>query len=433
MRLFIRIIIALALVAFSCQFALAEDDEPGPVEMEWAGHLKLYGRALFPQSGTAFDDVGLGTNFDGQLEFRLNNKIFFGDLAYTELHWEAVAASGETRKDGEKLRKLYPALFPNGMFSPPSDDRRLLDLTGVVHESRDTMIYHRLDRAMLAFQPEWGEIRLGRQAVTWGHGFTFNPLDLFNPFSPIDLERDYKMGDDIAFIHLPATDFDMEMIYVARRDPISRHADFEQASIGTKLNFTLGETDLDVVLARHYEDYIAGVGAVGYLGDAGWRVDLMGTFLDKTSRGRSVYLSGVANLDYSWNWFGKNWYGYLELYYNGLSDDDYSDHFYDRAILDRIVRGELFALGSLYLSGNVNIELHPLVNFYLTPIVNLKDPSGILLPRVVYDMAEDVRLTLTGAYHWGDKGTEYGGYDIPNFNFGQKPSDTVSAWLTWYF
>ena len=66
--------------------------------MEWGGHLKAYGRTVFPQPGTAFESVGLGTNLDGLAEFRLNNTIFFGDAAYTKVHWEAGYGGGETRK-----------------------------------------------------------------------------------------------------------------------------------------------------------------------------------------------------------------------------------------------------------------------------------------------------------------------------------------------
>ena len=286
---------------------------------------------------------------------------------------------------------------------------------------------------MFAFQPDWGEIRLGRQAVTWGHGFTFNPMDLFNPFAPTDLERDYKMGDDLALIHLPFNDRDVELIYVAHRDPATKTTGIDQSSIGSKINFTIDNTNWDVVVTRHYKDFIVGAGAVGYMGGAAWRFDMTGTFLDKPSRGRSAYVSAVANMDYSWIWLDRNWYGYIELYYNGLSDNDYDDLFSDPAISERIARGELFALGSLYLSGNINIELHPLLNFYLTPIVNLHDCSGVLLPRFVYDMSDDIRLTLAGALNWGSKETEYGGFSIPGTPFSHKPSDSISAWVTWYF
>jgi hypothetical protein len=55
-------------------------------------------------------------------------------------------------------------------------------------------IFHPAYRLALGIQPNWGLIRIGHQAVTWGNGLLFNPMDLFNPFSPSDIERDYKIG-----------------------------------------------------------------------------------------------------------------------------------------------------------------------------------------------------------------------------------------------
>ena len=121
------------------------------------------------------------------------------------------------------------------------------------------------------------------------------------------------------------------------------------------------------------------------------------------------------------------------MYYNGLSDADYTDHFSDPAISDRLARGELFALGRWYLSCNLTLEVHPLVNTYLTPIVNLNDGSGTLLPRIVYDCADNLRLTLSASLSWGGSNTEYGGHPIPGTDFSSAPADSISAWVNWYF
>ena len=32
-----------------------------------------------------------------------------------------------------------------------------------------------------------------------GERVFFNPMDLFNPFAPTDIEREYKIGDDMAY------------------------------------------------------------------------------------------------------------------------------------------------------------------------------------------------------------------------------------------
>ncbi len=402
-------------------------------DMEWDGHLKIYSRILFPKSDSAYQYVGLSPNYDGFGEFRLNSKIFFSDALYVEIHYEALAGGGDTRKDGERLKARYPDLFPDGLSGPVRDAHRFFNLTHSLHQGDRSVIYHRLDRAFVSFSPDWGDIRVGRQAVTWGHGFTFNPMDLFNPFAPTDLERDYKTGDDLILVHVPVKRVDVDLIYAAHRDPDTDKSGIDQSSLGVKLHTNLDGLDTDVMVARHYRDMVTGIGTAGNLGDAAFRLDLTGTFLDQKSRERSIYISGVANLDYSWVWFDKNWYGYVELYYNGLSDNDYSRALLNPDVSKRLDRGELFALGRWYASAHVNLELHPLVNAYLTPIVNLHDGSGMLLPRVVYDVSDNIRITMTALLNWGGNGTEYGGFVVLGTDFTTPPADTISAWITWYF
>ena len=60
-----------------------------------------------------------------------------------------------------------------------------------------------------------GSLSIGRQAVTWGNGYVFNPMDLVNPFPPTDIERDYKIGSDmvIGLVNL-GTSGDLQLVYV---------------------------------------------------------------------------------------------------------------------------------------------------------------------------------------------------------------------------
>ena len=123
----------------------------------------------------------------------------------------------------------------------------------------------------------------------------------------------------------------------------------------------------------------------------------------------------------------------MELYYNGLSRNDYPKELADPAVAERIDRGELFAIGRWYASANLNLEIHPLVNAYITPIVNLHDGSCALLPRIVYDVSDNIRITFTALINWGGTNTEYGGYTIPGTPYYTTPVNTVSAWVAWYF
>lgn len=184
--------------------------------------------------------------------------------------------------------------------------------------------------------------------------------------------------------------------------------------------------------AKHYEDRVVGIGSTGYLGDAAWRLDGTWTFLAEDSS-TDGYLSLVANMDYSWVWWEKNFYGFLEFFYNGLGDDQYSDAYADPDISKRFSRGELFTLGRFYMGAHLNAELHPLFNAYLTVINNMNDPSGMLQPRAVWDIAQDVEMTFGGNVCYGGRGTEYGGYEIPGTNLVNKPANSAFLWVTYFF
>lgn len=55
-----------------------------------------------------------------------------------------------------------------------------------------------LDRLFYRYQPDSGQYRvtLGRQAIDWGTGRFWQPLNLFGSFAPTDLDTDYKAGID---------------------------------------------------------------------------------------------------------------------------------------------------------------------------------------------------------------------------------------------
>jgi len=405
------------------------------IDTEWGGHIKARGRASRPDDASIFGPVGTGTYYDGNLEGRLKNRLFFAHWGYFETHYEAVLSGGDTRSKTGDLETLFPDLFADGFLlsRPIEDDRRFLDLTKTIEEGRDYILYHRLDRLFLALLPSWGSLRIGRQAVTWGNGLLFNPMDLFNPFSPTDIERDYKIGDDMVYAQFSATGIgDVQFLLVPRRNPSTGNVESSKSSLAGKLHFAYGTTEFDVMMAQHYQDMVVGLGATGYLWNAAWRLDVTGTVLDDQS-GEDGYLSMVANMDYSWVWWEKNFYGFVEFFYNGLGEDDYQEALSNPALVERILRGELFTLGRFYLSGHVQIELHPLFNVFLTVINNIEDPSGILQPYAVWDIAQDFQITFGANILYGGRGTEFGGFRIPGTDLRNKPANSAYLWLSYYF
>ena len=410
------------------------------IDMHWGGRLKTIGSATFARNDTVFEPVGTGTYLNLDTDLRINNDTFFGNWGRLEIQYEAILEGGKAREKRQDLKGFFPNFEGSSLFvgAPLKDDRRLMDLTHTITEKDSTVLAQRLDRLNLTLKPAWGVVRIGRQAVTWGNGLIFNPMDLFNPFPPADIQRDYKIGDDMALVQvaLPA-DLDVQLLYVVRRDPDTNNVEADRNSLAGLLHFAAGTTEYDIMATRHYDDYVLGIGSSGIWGGTAWRADMTATFL-KDGRGQNTqnYLSGVANIDYSWTWWDKNCYGLLEYYYNGLGESDYPGALSNRNITERLARGELFVLGKHYLSAEIQVELHPLFKLFFTGINNVQDPSGILQPRAVWNMTQNLEMRIGANIFYGDNGnpgSEFGGFIIPGTDIHSRSPNNVYLWFNYYF
>ncbi|MEJ2033029.1 MAG: hypothetical protein P8Y63_08340 [Deltaproteobacteria bacterium] len=399
---------------------------------EWGGYLKVQGAASWPAADSLLGAGETETLGDWNLEGRLNNTLFFGSRTNLETNYEAVWVGGDSRRRLGGAEQA-PAVYFVG--SVPDDDRRLFDLTQIIREDQESVFYQRLDRLVLTRTFDWGEIRAGRQAVTWGHGLLFNPMDLFNPFAPTDIQREYKLGDDLLYVQISKLKSgDLQMLYVPRRDPDTGEVEWDQSSLAGKVHFARGVTEFDLMAAKHIECDVFGLGSVGYIGTAAWRFDAVWTHPNEGDSA-SDYLSLVSNLDTSWVWWGKNFYGFIEFFYSGIGKvkGDYTAALLDPEITDRLARGELFTVGRFYLDGMVQVELHPLVNLFLTMITNVQDPSGIVLPRLVWDVTENTQLLVGASIPFGAFGTELGGFPLPGSSLTTRPPAAVFLWASYYF
>ncbi len=409
---------------------------PG-IEIRWGGHARVIGTVTAVDEDSLLGRVDDGPYIDGQAEWRQKNRLNIGSRWTFDTHYELVAAGGDTRETIQTLSDMLPGSPSAVVFAdqPINDDRRLMDLTHVISDTDDHIIYHRLDRLNLTWTPDWGTLRIGRQALTWGDGLVFNPMDLFNPFAPAAVQRDYKVGDDMALVQIPIGEVEIQTLYLPRRDPLTGSVEDDNSSYAMKAHLFAGAMEASAMAARHFDDAIGALGASGYLKEAAWRVNAVYSHVTEESR-EDDFFQVVANLDYAWMWAGKNVYGLLEFYYNGVGRiNDYGQAFESDALMDRILRGELFTLGRFYLAGQAQVELHPLVQWHTTAIFNLADPSGLLQPQILWDAGGDVQLIFGVQWHWGASGTEFGGFDVDadGLAFKATPNDQAYLWLTYYF
>ena len=362
------------------------------VTTAFGGHAKLRATGqVYPENSVYRDVVG-SEALDALGDLRLNLTAKSGHWSL-DTAWQFVGLSADT-------------LPVTGL---PNDDRRYLDLTAVIDESGDSAILHRLDRLWVGYTSEKAVVRLGRQALSWGNGLFYAPMDLVNPFDPAAIDTEYKAGDDMLYLqYLRDSGDDVQAAWVARRNPVTDTSGSEQATVAVKYHGFAAFGEYDLLAAQSYGDAVLGVGVGRGIGGAVWSADLVVTDTDG-----DTYAQFVTNIAYSWTAFDKNMSGALEYYYNGFGQG--SDA-YDLARLAerpdlfvRLLRGELFAAGRHYVAGSIMIEMSPLWNLTPTLLANVGDPSGLFQLVTTYSLADN--MTLLGSINvpLGPNGSEFGG------------------------
>jgi len=330
-----------------------------------------------------------------------------------------------TRELPDEPKILFPHL--------PDDRTRLFNLTRAFTDSGKTAALHRLDRLAVGFATDHVVMKFGRQVITWGNGLVFNVMDIFNPFDPAAVDKEFKTGDDMLYgQYLLSNGNDVQGVMVFRRDPFTGDVESDQGSLAFKYHHIAAISEYDGLVAQHYGDTLFGAGANYSIGGSVWRGDLMVAFTDD-----DTVPSLVTSISHSWTWGGKNVSGVAEYFYNGFGQSNgcYSlDCLVENPeLLKRISRGELFNLGRHYVALSAMIEVTPL--FLLTPNVflNVTDPSALVQVVFQNDLWENLLLWSAINVPIGADGTEFGGADtgVPGLYLSSGPS--VSVQLVWYW
>lgn len=406
----------------ACALLLIPTAAHGQGEYDFSGLLRYWFTAASnPENSVFYDTVG-DTTVDHIADARLNLSGRRGNWS-TRADYQFIAFKGDTL---ELVRDIpEERLFLGNRV--PSDRRRLFDLTSVISEGEDYYLVHRLDRLWLDRTSGNTTLRVGRQAISWGNGLIYAPMDFFNPFDPAAVDRRYKPGDDMIYGQYAFdSGDDLQGVAVVRRDLITQDVESDAGTLAFKYHGFRTASEFDLLLSEHYGDRVAAVGGNREAGGAVWRGDLVVT---RTSDDTVPQL--VTSLSRSWTAWGKNMSGVVEYFYNGFgqSDGDYSPKALAQNpdLVQRIARGELFTLARHYLAGSTTIEVTPLV--LITPglFVNLSDGSALFQAVAQVDIKQDLVLLGSLNIPIGPDGTEFGG--IPSGEPGQFLSTGTGLFL----
>jgi len=420
--------LAVAVVVWC---ALAGAGVAGDTTYDLGGRVSPQAVITSYPDNSVFEDVFGSSSVDSAFDAR----VVFGaqhDRWSLEVDYQLVGICSDrlefTRELSEKLPEELQGLFPH----LPDDSTRLFDLTHVITDSGKTAALQRLDRLAVGYASDHLVMKFGRQAISWGNGLIYTVMDIFNPFDPAAVDKEYKTGDDMLYGQLlRGNGDDVQGVMVFRRDA-DGDVEADQGSLAVKYHHMAPISEYDALLAQHYGDTLVGAGVNYSIGGAVWRGDLAVTFTD-----HDTVASLVTSLSQSWTWGGSNVSGVAEYFYNGFGQSGgcYSPTCLagNPDLVERVARGELFTLGQHYVALSAMIEVHPL--FLLTPnlFLNVADPSALLQVVFQNDLQENLLLWSAVALPVGADGTEFGGVasGLPELYLSAGPS--VSVQLVWYW
>lgn len=313
--------------------------------------------------------------------------------------------------------------------SATDDGFRLMDLTWELHSGDRHRLVHRFDRLALQYRGSTWGVTVGREAVSWGSGLVFQPMDLFSPFAPTTVDRDFKAGDDLLIVDkLFADGSDLQFLGVARRD-IEGDATADVASAAVKWRKFVGSGELELFAGKHYLDQVYGGALRIPVRSAMLRTDLVATRL----QAGDWYYSGIVNLDYSFDLAGRSSYVFAEYYHNdfGLKALPASPALLPEALAARLLRGEVFNLMRDYLALGGSVQWHPLWTQALTVIGNLNDGSTLLQTSISYVPSDRATLEAGVTVPFGGAGTEFGG--VPVLGDALTTGGALQGYLRWVY
>jgi len=265
---------------------------------------------------------------------------------------------------------------------------------------------HFLNHAYVSIRPGPFEIVAGKQYLTWGAAWVFNPTELFRPkdnFEPT-YERE---GVGAVSAKLPLAD--LSEILVA----FVPDGGFETSGKLIRARHHLGGFDLSALVAEIHErtppQELGGAPGIFQ------RRLILGGDLSGELLGLGVWVEGAWSDHAGEEWveatvggnytFSNGTLVLLEGFYNGRGE--WKEPYAKEQWLG-MLSGHQRTLGKGTVAGMVSRGVRQLWTVGASALANVGDGSMALIPSLSYAFAENVDFLMNGLLFVGDEGSEYG-------------------------
>jgi len=269
-----------------------------------------------------------------------------------------------------------------------------------------------LNDAYLTIYLDGLSVRIGKQQIPWGTGYTWNPTDNFHNKNQVDPAYE-KTGVNAMTIDIPwGSEGSLTAIAAIKEnveDPsfavrVKKNiAGFDISGCWQLINENKLNPDSLESLTKNKTvfgfDFTGEVFNLGFWGEGTYNIP------GEESFETNNYTEYLLGLDYT---FENGLYIISE--YLHRSQGVSSSFNYNLVDFLGLFYGETTNIGTDYLVCGMNYPFTDYIKVQLYSIINIKDESCILIPWLVWDAAENLEINLSLNFFIGKDGTEYGEY-----------------------
>lgn len=290
-----------------------------------------------------------------------------------------------------------------------------------------------VDRASVKISLSRADFTIGRQAVTFGKAWFWNPLDLFSPFDATQFDRDYKAGVDAIRLDAPFSDFSgATVLYVAGREIDGTggyttndnvDASWTGSALIGRLYATVKGFDLALSGGKVYGGFHAGAGASGEAGQLALRFEAAGFFAESGGPALPFPLEGdlyedsVTAVIGIGHRFDNSLDIEAEYLINSGGAGDWNEAFH------RWQKGAILQMSRHALGFSVSYEINPLATGRISVIQSLSAPvSTNISPNLAISLSDNAEAIIGASINAGKRPTAPLGVPDIRSEFGCLPS-----------
>ena len=307
-----------------------------------------------------------------------------------------IHASGNTTFNVAYEQRLHYASGASGLAaigilpSEAATPFRAQPLVWRVTDSENRIWRHEIDRANAQVHTRRADLTIGRQAIGWGRGVMFTAVDLFAPFSPLEVDREWRPGVD-------AIRADVKLAERSSLDLVGAFGDtLDRSAFAVRARGYASVIDVEVVGGRRAEDLFGGVTSSAAGGD----VEIHGeaaAFHVPSRLDHDIVWKAVIGGSYRFP-IGSGILAYAEYHYSGFGavhPEAIPVLLTTPSFLERYLRGDMQILSRHAIGVTGSYEASPEFTYSGQWLHNPGDGSGIVAPALTYTFNDAVSVLGT--------------------------------------